>query len=117
MEQFYGNIKKEIKSKYILKIVLSFINEIKKLNIIKYNKVLQKDFDINLETYKWKSGIIKIDGINGYGKEYKLNLVGYKYLVYEGEYLNGKRNGQGKEYYRSNIFNIIFEGEYLSGKK
>ena len=33
----------------------------------------------------------------------------------EGEYLNGKRNGKGKEYYENG--NIKFEGEYLNGKK
>ena len=31
-------------------------------------------------------------------------------LRYEGEYLNGKRNGKGKEYEKSKL---IFEGEYL----
>ena len=33
---------------------------------------------------------------NGKGKEY--TIYGNSYLVYEGEYLNGKRNGKGKEY-------------------
>ena len=37
-------------------------------------------------------------------------------LIYEGEYLNGKRNGKGKEY---NYINneVEFEGEYLNGKR
>ena len=35
-------------------------------------------------------------------------------LIFEGEYLNGKRNGKGKEYDNNKI---IFEGEYLNGKK
>ena len=34
-------------------------------------------------------------------------------MIYEGEYLNGKRNGKGKEY---NI-TLYFEGEYLNGKR
>ena len=34
--------------------------------------------------------------------------------MYEGEYLNGKRNGKGKEYDEKG--NIIFEGEYLNGE-
>ena len=38
----------------------------------------------------------------------------YHLLIYEGEYLNGKRNGKGKEYYYGDL---IFEGEYLDGKK
>ena len=36
-------------------------------------------------------------------------------LQSEYQYLNGERNGKGKEY---NIFgNLIFKGEYLNGKK
>ena len=36
-------------------------------------------------------------------------------LIFEGEYLNGKRNGKGKEYNRAG--NVKFEGEYLNGKR
>ena len=36
-------------------------------------------------------------------------------LIFEGEYLNGKRNGKGKEYYNNG--NVAFEGEYLNGKR
>ena len=35
-------------------------------------------------------------------------------LRFEGEYLNGERNGKGKEYWNGNL---IFEGEYLYGKR
>ena len=36
-------------------------------------------------------------------------------LIFEGEYLNGKRNGKGKEY---NYFGKLeFEGEYLNGER
>ena len=41
-----------------------------------------------------------------------MNLFNRSELFYEGEYLNGKRNGKGKEYSKGNI---IFEGEYLNG--
>ena len=46
---------------------------------------------------------------NGKGKEY------YKEgkLKFEGEYLNGERNGMGKEYYRNG--GIAFKGEYVNG--
>ena len=45
-------------------------------------------------------------------KEYNF----YSKLLFEGEYLNGKRNGKGKEYnYENDKFE--FEGEYLNGKK
>ena len=36
-------------------------------------------------------------------------------MIFEGEYLNGKRNGKGKEY--DYYGNLIFEGEYLNGKR
>ena len=37
------------------------------------------------------------------------------FLIYEGEYINGKRNGKGKEYNLEG--KIIFEGEYLNRKR
>ena len=52
------------------------------------------------------------NNINGKGKEY------YYYndkLKFEGEYLNGEKNGKGKEYDYDG--NLIFEGEYLNGEK
>ena len=36
-------------------------------------------------------------------------------LIYEGEYLNGEKNGKGKEYYYNG--KLEFEGEYLNNKK
>ena len=36
-------------------------------------------------------------------------------IKFEGEYLNGERNGKGKEYDENG--ELIFEGEYLNGKK
>jgi len=33
-------------------------------------------------------------------------------IIFEGEYLNGKRNGKGKEYYNNG--KLQFEGEYLN---
>ena len=35
---------------------------------------------------------------------------------YEGEYLNGKKYGKGKEYIKENN-KLLFEGEFLNGKK
>ena len=46
----------------------------------------------------------------GYIKEYDDDGK----LEFEGEYLNGERNGKGKEYKHETL---IFEGEYLNGKK
>ena len=39
----------------------------------------------------------------------------YIELIFEGEYLNGERNGKGKEYYYNG--NLEFEGEYLNGER
>ena len=49
---------------------------------------------------------------NGKGKEY---YARNERICYVGEYLNGVRNGKGKEYDCNG--NLIFEGEYLNGKK
>ena len=46
---------------------------------------------------------------NGKGKEYYSDNG---ILKYEGDYLYGKRNGKGKEYYSDNG-KLLFEGEYL----
>jgi len=48
---------------------------------------------------------------NGKWKEY--NDDGK--LIFEGEYLNGERNGNGKEY--NDDGKLIFEGEYLNNKR
>ena len=55
---------------------------------------------------------------HGKGKEYSNNQ-----LIFEGEFLNGERNGKGKVYeYHSgygyyNKMNLEFEGEYINGKR
>ena len=36
-------------------------------------------------------------------------------LIFEGEYLNGEKNGKGKEY--NELGTLIFEGEYQNGVK
>ena len=58
------------------------------------------------------SGSYIIFDINGEGKEYSSYDDSLKF---EGEYLNGKRNGKGKEYYHNG--SLLFEVEYLNGKK
>ena len=37
-----------------------------------------------------------------------------KITIFEGEHLNEKRNGKGKEYKKGKI---IYEGEYLNGRR
>ena len=43
------------------------------------------------------------------------NIILIKKIIYQGKYSNDVRNGEGKEY--DNNGNIIYEGEYLNGKK
>ena len=57
----------------------------------------------NNMVYELKNG-------SGYIKEY--NYFGK--LEFEGEYLNGERNGKGKEYF---LGRLIFEGEYINGNR
>ena len=39
----------------------------------------------------------------------------YNLGVFEGEYLNGEKNGKGKEY--NKFCELEFEGDYLNGKR
>ena len=47
---------------------------------------------------------------NGKGKEYNFNTGK---LIFEGEYLNGKRNGKGKKY----ELHLIYDGEFFDDKR
>ena len=124
-----------IKSTYTIKLIFSLVTEEKKLRIVKYNTVLLNILNLNWFNYAFfgrkyleyqSNGKVKIyHGFNlklnydgeylngkrhGKGKEYS-----YGNLIYEGEFLIGKRNGTGKEYFYSS--SPIFEGEYLNGKR
>ena len=50
-------------------------------------------------------------GIKSIVKEYDE----YGNVIFEGEYLNGKKNGKGKEYHYTG--KVKFEGEYLNGER
>ena len=124
-----------IKSNFFVKLIFSFMIEENKLKIVNYNKNLQKILYISLINYRLYTNKYIIHEKNNIAKEYDIytnNLIyegeylkgkrngkGKEYnesgdLIYEGEYLNNKRNGKGKEYYKDKF---IFEGEYLKGKK
>ena len=104
-----------IKSLYFIEKIFSKIDVKIKLKIIKYNKSLQNTLCINIINYKKFSKKYIIYDSKGIGKEY----FGYdNALLYEGEYLNGERNGKGKEYDSFNyIKHITYEGEYKNGKR
>ena len=99
-----------IKSIYFIKIIFSYVDEKRKLKIIKYNKNIKNKLDIHLVNYKFLSGKYVIFDPNGKGKEYDYR----DNLVFEGEYLKGERNGKGKEY---EYGKLLLEGEYIDGKR
>ena len=103
---------KNIKSTFFNKELFKYyISEKRRMDIIKYNKDLQNKFKITIFEYKLISGRYIIYEGKGKGKEY---LMKNDDFIFKGEYLNGKRNGQGREYEYSQL---IFIGEYLYGKR
>ena len=89
------NILLKIKSKVILKKLFLAVNDYIKLDLINYNKVIQNKINISIEDYKKRCTIYRIGEKNGKGKF--LEIYTDK-LIYEGEFLNGKKNGKGIEY-------------------
>ena len=102
----------KLKSKFFLRILFSSLDERTKLKLVQYNKGLQKETNINIINYKTLNGRYIVYETNEVGAEYNVND---DRIVFAGEYLNGKRNGRGKEYDSSG--KLIFESEYLNGKK
>ena len=129
MEKREGSKLENIKSIYIINKILSFLIDSDKLEIIKYNINLQKNLVININHYIKKSGKYIIGDRNRIAKEYDLKT---NKLLFEGEYLNGKKikgkgyafknsskeifilnDGKGKEYYFWG--KLQFEGDYFNG--
>ena len=101
-----------IKASYFIQLLFSYLSMGKELRIINYNKSFQKIMGLNIMDYKQFSGRFIIYEDNGIAKEY--NSIN-NCLVFEGEYLNGKRNGKEKQYYYNG--KLQFEGEYLNGER
>ena len=101
-----------LKSPYVLQIILSYLKEKQKLSLINYNKLLQKNLSIKIEDYIKASGKIKIIEKNGKGREYSLDS---NIIRFEGEYYNRKRTRLGKEF--DNNGKLEFEGKYWNGKR
>ena len=101
-----------IKSSYFIKLIYTFVEESQKLKLVRYNKNIQKYLDISIINYKYFKGRYIIYESNGIGKIYD---VYFGKLIFEGKYLNGKKNGNGIEYDCKG--NKLFEGEYLNGEK
>ncbi len=87
-----------MKSTFILKELFSFLNEKIKLEIIIYNKDLQKKLEVDINNYKNISGKYKVGEKNGKGCEYKLNT---KIMIFKGEYR--RRIFKWKKMERGNI--------------
>ena len=94
------------------------------LNGKKWNGIFIKDYSSNNSELKdGKRFGIEINYDNSYEGEFingEKNGKGEEYYFWknklsEGEYSNGKRNGKGKEYYKNG--NLKFEGEYKEGKR
>ena len=100
-----------IKSNYIIKFIFSLLRKRRQLYLITYNKNLQNRIEVNIEDYKKESGICVEGGRNGKVKIYTLNT---NKLIYEGDFLNGKKNGIGKDYWNGKL---EYEGGYLNGLK
>ena len=100
---------KNIKSHHIINITFLYLNERRKLKMIKHNKSLQNILNISINNYKLFVGKYIIFESNRIGKEYDACNDS---LIFEGEYLNGERNGKGKEYNWND--DLEFEGEYLN---
>ena len=101
-----------IKTTFFLQKLFSHLSENRQLQLVTYSKNLQNLLNKSLINYKIFSGKYLIFETIGIGKIYNA----YKdTLLFEGEYLNGKKNGKGKEY--SDFASLIFEGEYLNGKR
>ena len=101
-----------IKSIFFTKKIFSILDDGIKLKLIRYNKNLQNKIDIDIMNYKRFAKRYIVYEENKKVKEYDSYNDG---LIFEGEYLNGKRNGYGKEY--DGKGNLLYEGEYLNGEK
>ena len=101
----------KIKSPFILEKIFNHFDIIKKLTTIIYNKAFQRKLKLDLIDYKRFSGRYK-KVHNDITEEYD-SLTDN--LIFIGQYLDGKRNGEGKEY--NSKCDLIFEGIYMDGKK
>ena len=97
----------KIKSIYFSRNLLSSLEESRKLKLIKYNKNFQNMINLTLINFKRLSGKYIIFDNNGKGKEYDIYS---KNLIFEGEYLEGKK-WNGKGYDKNNVSIEIKNGK------
>ena len=103
-----------VKSKYIIQNIFSYLQIEKKLSIIKNNKKLQNLLDVDIQIYKKLCNKLILLDIDGRVQELSINGK----IIFEGKYLNMKRNGKGEEYEKNELGSILkFKGNYLNGKR
>ena len=85
-----------IKSVYFIRMVFSLLKENRKLMKLSYTKKIQKELEIDINNFKKASQKYRIISENGKGQEFLINT---KYLIFVGEFKNGKKHGKGIEYY------------------
>ena len=88
------------------------IFSLKKEKILKFEGEYLNNKKWNGKGYDINNNKVIYEIKNGKGLVKEFNLDNE--LIFEGEYLNGERNGKGKEY---DYNELIFEGQYLNGKR
>ena len=101
-----------INSSYIISDIFSLLEDRKKLKVIKYNISLQSKLECNLDFFKQISGRYLLTESINFGKEITLDN---NTLVYIGGFKDKKRHGFGVEYDNLGIFK--FKGEFINGKR
>ena len=79
-----------------------------------YNDLMDDFLKLHKVSKIYDSNNNKINSLNNKSGYYKL-CDSHDILIFEGEYINGKRNGKGKKYYENG--KIKFEGEYIKGER
>ena len=104
-----------IRAYYITKLVFSFVDIKTTSKLIRYNKSIQSKININPLYIKLLSDRYIIYETNGKAYEYRTFDDS---LLFKGKYLNGKRNGKGKEFYENtNEKKYLFNGErYITNR-
>ena len=97
------------------------IEELSYTNATDYISLIHKYEEIKSNAEASETGNFKYNGVLGYftidsNFDEKFKWVDDKNLyihMYEGEYKNGEKNGEGKEYYDDRL---VYEGEYKNGE-
>ena len=86
-------MEEKIKSLFLLKVIFSYLDNERKLHLIRYNKKLKRIMNINITHYKRLSGKYIIYETKRKGKEYNAYN---DLLLFEGEYFKEKKMGKEK---------------------